>query len=194
MTARQVRAVRGFTAASIATTLAATAHTIGGGTPPAWWLVLAVTLLATPVSVALIGRRPSAVRTALAASAAQALLHTAYAAVGDAAPTVAAHVHSIVGSTTGGAVAPIAATAHLHVDAGMLLAHLVAAAATIALLVRGEALLRALARGVRRLLPRVSLRPLPTVSLPMRAYAPRLPGTDPLFSAISRRGPPLPAV
>ena len=211
--ARVARVVRGAIAASVATTLAATAHTLGGGTPPAWWLIAAVTALILPVSVLLVGRRGSTVRTVLAVCAAQAALHSVYAAVGGVSAAVGG-VSAAVGGTTAATTpalvtrighaahhAPVMLTTsvtHLHVDAPMIATHLIAAAVTIVLLVRGEATARALARGVRtgirRLLDLVATPAPPADFAVPTPLAERVIPAAVFLAAMSRRGPPLPAL
>ncbi len=193
MTTRQVRALRGAAASAVAVVIAATSHTIGGGVAPAPWLVLAVALLAWPVAVLLVGRRPSLVRIGTAVAAAQALLHVAFAAVGSADPRAAApaahggHLSHGAGLMAGAWDVP----AVVHADPAMLAAHALAAVLTAALLARGEAVLRAVLRGIRRLLDRRApalpspTRP-PTRTVPM----PRLAASVVLLSPLSRRGPP----
>ncbi|MCT9821578.1 hypothetical protein N3K63_14925 [Microbacterium sp. W1N] len=190
MTTRQRRALRGGAASAVAVILAATSHTLGGGVPPAPWLVLTVALLAWPVAVALIGRRPSLVRTAAAVTAAQVLLHLAFAAVGAAEaplPSVmsAPHVHTLVPELMPMAGAP------MHVGFGMIFSHLVAAVVTTALFARGEAVLRAVVAGVRRMLSRPACDPRPAAALvPSPVPAPRASATAVFLSVLSRRGPP----
>ncbi|AUG31219.1 hypothetical protein IC744_06405 [Microbacterium hominis] len=183
-----MRALRGTAAAAIATTLASTGHTFGGGAAPSLWLLVAVTVLAAPLAVAMVGRRRSLPRLAAAIATAQIALHTAFAVVGGAAPvTPAGHEHVMPGVAIG------VATTHAggHLTAAMLIGHLVAALVTIALVAYGERLLAMIARGVRRLLARAAV----TAPGPRpRAHA---APTDrrialPLFllSALRRRGPP----
>ena len=185
---RHVRAVRAGGAASIATLTAAAAHTLGGGTPPAPWLVVAVTLLAWPVALLIVGARPSALRTATAVAAAQALLHSAFALVGDAAPRSAAlaghhHGTALLGPVTG---------TSMPLDAAMLTGHVIAAILTAVAVCHGERMLRAVARGIRELLRPaaiVVLQPTPTVpaaaTSSTRGPRPRL-----ILADLSRRGPP----
>lgn len=177
-TTRGMRAMRGASAAAVATTIAAVAHTIGGADAPPAWLVAATLLLAAPLCVWLVGRRPSLTGTALAVAAAQGLLHAAFAAVGTAAPAAAGH-HTEATLTT-----------HAHGGPGMTVAHAIAAVVTIALLTRGERLLVALARGIRRLLPLTTFtaRPAPAPAAMPVAVAP--PALIHFLSALSRRGPP----
>ncbi|WP_060915310.1 hypothetical protein [Microbacterium oleivorans] len=185
---RLVRVVRAGGAASIATLTAAAAHTVGGGTPPAPWLVVAVALLAWPIAVLIVGTRPSSRRTATAVAAAQALLHSAFALVGDTAPRSAAlsgHHHGdiLLGPVSGAA---------MPVDAAMLAGHVVAGILTAVAVCHGERMLRAVARGIREL-----LRPAVAVIVPPRSTIPALPTSAPhglrprlLLADLSRRGPP----
>ncbi|MFS0868001.1 hypothetical protein AB3M83_11800 [Microbacterium sp. 179-B 1A2 NHS] len=181
---RQLRAVRGGSAAVVAVLLAATSHTVSGGTAPPLWLLAAVTLLAWPLAVALIGRRPSAARTAAAVSAAQALLHTAFATVGSARPRgLGAHVHGPLTLASPGE--------GMSIDVAMVAGHVLAAVVTTILLCTGEHLLRGIADGLRALLPAVPM------TLPFPAPAPRAAtgvlraaGPRVTLSGLSRRGPP----
>lgn len=188
--ARQQRALRGGASATTATLVAATAHTLAGGGAPPWWLVVAVILLAAPVAVLLVGRRLSIAGIAGAVATAQLILHAAFATIGTTAPAASAEgPHAGHGAALTAAPA-LAAPVHLHLDAGMIVAHLTAAAVTVVLLTRGEHVARRLARGVRRLLRRV-LPPLSppavVVATPARRVLPR--AFAPL-STVSRRGPP----
>lgn len=184
-TARQTRALRGASAATAAVVLAAVAHTIGGGTPPPLWLVGSVIALATPPTVLLMGRRPRPARTAAAALFAQALLHGAFALVGDATPLAAAHLHGL----------PVLgdADAVTHAPApGMLLAHAFAAVCTSAFIVFGERVARTIAAGLRRCvaaripsLPRAN-----AAHVRLLADAPAALRSRLLRHTVSRRGPP----
>lgn len=185
LTARQTRALRGGAGAAVATLVAATAHTVaGGGAPPAW-LLLAVTLLAWPIAVGLTGRGPSVRRTALVVTATQVLLHAAFASIGTTDPVMTAHVHGETFALAVGSSAPIA------VDPAMAVGHALAAALTVFLLAHGERMLRALADGMRELLPRVAVRPLRPAVPPLPAVpAPRSGAVALLHTPLSRRGPP----
>lgn len=176
-----MRALRGAAAALIAVLFASTAHTLSGGGAPPLWLVAAVTILATPVCIALVGRRRRLTTLAAAVAAAQLALHGAFAAVGDAAPA-AGHHHDMA-MLGAAAVDPAAAT--------MTLGHALAALASLVVLAWGEALVAAVARGIRRLLPLLLTVPAPhPIALPRvgsaRAHAPA-----PVFLvSVTRRGPP----
>lgn len=189
-TSRRARALRGTAAAAIATTIASTGHTFGGGEAPPLWLIVAVTVLASPVAVALVGRRRSLPRTAAAVAAAQIALHTVFAAIGPASlsATGSAHVHGPL--VLGPAVAGLGHSA-AHVSVGMLLAHSLAAVVTIALVVSGEQLLAVLARGIRRVLNR-SHPPAPHLfpRVVVLSSGPRVARAPAHLSVLTRRGPP----
>ncbi|MHC2997805.1 hypothetical protein OB08_00615 [Microbacterium sp. HJ5] len=181
-----MRALRGATAAWIATVLAATSHTLAGGGAPPPLLVGVLGILASPVAIALIGRRLSAWRVGAAVVASQALFHVAFtltAGVGTAG--VAGHVHRPV-------LEGSAATTALLPDAPMLAGHLIAAATTMIVLHQGERMLRALGRGIRSLLRRADApAPAPSVSPRRITVLVREPGaTGVVLSDLSRRGPP----
>lgn len=186
---RRLRSLRGSGAALVAVLFAATAHTLAGGTPPPPWLVIAVTLLAAPACVALVGRRRSIVRLGAAVSAAQLALHAAFAAVGGATPTMAAggHVHAFdlaaFTSGAGAAVDPATAT--------MTFGHALAGVVTWAVLAWGERAAAAVVRGIRRLLARPRGR-MPAAPHGVDVTPARVPATLPavFLSCVIRRGPP----
>ena len=174
MRARRLRVLRGSAAAFVATILASPAHTLSGGGAPPLWLLLAVTVLAVPIAVALIGRRPSLPRLAGTVAVAQIMLHTAFAAVGTDAPATL-HGHDV-------ALAPT--------DAGMTAGHAVAAVVTTFLLATGERMLAATARGIRRVLRAPDPRALPVAAPPRPvSWRPRLHAVL-ILTSLSRRGPP----
>ncbi|GAA1934777.1 hypothetical protein GCM10009775_28320 [Microbacterium aoyamense] len=184
MTSRQLRALRGTAAAAVAAWTAAVSHTLGGGAAPSPWLVLVVILLAAPVAVLLAGRSLGLVRLSLTVVLAQLLLHVTFALTAGLDPTSGGHVH--------GAVLPSGGAIGVTLDPVMVSAHLLAAIATILVIARGEWMLRAISRGIHRLLRFAAIivrSPLPapplragrqTVALLARAAA----------SVVSRRGPP----
>ena len=189
--ARRRRAARGVASASVATVLAATAHTIGGGVAPAW-LIAATVLLVSPLAVWLVGRAPSLRRTGLVVVASQGFFHVFFAAAGSADPSAAvAHQHAASGT------APILGVAadHAHaLSAGMVATHLIAAALTVAALVVGERVVGAVRRGIRRI-----VRFFSPVAPPSRACRPsaarrrRFAPARRIRSALSLRGPPVTA-
>jgi len=185
VTPRHVRALRGTAAAWVATVVAATAHTLAGGGAPAPSLVAAVGILAAPFGVAVVGRRLSAWRVGATVLASQALFHLAFAITAGADPS-AAHSHH-VRVLVGGGIAPVALP-----DAPMLVAHVLAASATVAGLCGGERMLRALGRGIRSVLARARvIVPAPPVPALVTAERQRpAPAARTVLSGLSRRGPP----
>jgi len=185
VTPRHVRALRGTAAAWVATVVAATAHTLAGGGAPAPALVAAVGILAAPFGVAVVGRRLSAWRIGATVLASQALFHLAFALTTGADPS-AAHSHHVT-VLLGGGAAPVALP-----DAPMLVAHVLAALATVAGLYGGERMLRALGRGIRSMLARARV-VVPAPPVPALVTADRDSTIRPariVLSGLSRRGPP----
>lgn len=186
MTPRHVRTVRGAAAAWVATIVAATSHTLGGGGAPAPVLVAVVGILAWPIGIALVGRRLSVWQLGAAVAASQLLFHVAFAVAAGADPAAAAgHVHHLSLGGGGSAVAIVP-------DAAMLIAHAVAAVATLCGLYGAERMLRALGRGIRSVLQRaeVTLRtPRAMVRHTTGASASASHGGV-VLSDLSRRGPP----
>jgi len=188
MTPRHVRALRGAAAAWIATVVAATSHTLAGGGAPSPALVAVLGILASPLAIALAGRRLSAWRIGVTVLASQALFHGAFAVTADVDPSVAAIAHAHH-ATLLGAPDPVGG---LLPDAPMLVGHVLAAAATMLALYCGERMLRALGRGIRSILRRAGEpAPAPIVLLRIAAGAPpTLPARGVVLSDVSRRGPP----
>jgi len=193
--ARQQRTLRGTAAAFIATLVSATAHTRAGGGAGSPLLLAAVVVLASPVAIALVGRRRSAARLALAVATSQVLFHAAFAitfpVAGAAPPPAISHAHGP--QLTQLASVSVPHHAALIPDAPMLAAHAIAAGVTVALLARGERMLRTIARGIRELVARpVTLVPLVPLALPRPRAAVHVPAVVRRIAAdISRRGPPL---
>lgn len=188
MTPRHVRALRGASAAALATLIAATAHTLSGGGAPPPLLLAVVALLAMPVTTALVGRRLALWRTSATVLASQALFHIAFAVAGatGSSPMPAAHAHHAMSVPLGDVVVAAAP------DPLMMAGHAVAAVVTVIALHRGERMLRALGRGILRL-----FRPLLVVVPPPRPrrvaalVVVRLGAIRVVFSDVSRRGPPV---
>jgi hypothetical protein len=189
VTSRQLRLLRGFAASSVATIIAAVSHTIGGGPAPHPLLVAALSVFLTPIAALLVGRRLSLPRLAMTVLLSQSVFHVLFvalnatAAPGAAAATSAGHQHALVLAPLGEGVAP---------DAGMLAAHVVAGILTVALLWRGESLLRAVARWARAILHRHV--PQPHTGWPTPAsIAPtaRVFVSTVLVGDVTLRGPPV---
>ncbi|MBL3686615.1 hypothetical protein D3248_06570 [Leucobacter zeae] len=204
---RAVRATRGAAGALSATLFAAASHALAGGAITGF-AVVASAILALPLCTALAGRVGSLWRLALAVVVSQFVFHWSFSGLGIAS---GAAVDGAAGESTpaGSHEAHLAA---LHAFAPTLVStglatsgtamwagHAVAAAATIALLHRGERAFLRLVRLIRRALPTAAPRPvrLARAERPEPA-APR--AVAPLFdrllasATISHRGPPAAAV
>jgi hypothetical protein len=185
VTSRQRRLLRGAAASSIATIIAAVSHTIGGGAAPHPLLIIALSVFLIPIAALLVGRTPSIGRLSTAVLVAQTVFHVLFVALGaTVAPTVmTAHHHVLTLDPLTSAVTP---------DAGMLGAHVLAAALTIALLRRGEQLIRVVRAWVH-----AALRArMPRLHADWPVPASLSAAVDHLFSGIhpgdvSRRGPPV---
>jgi hypothetical protein len=189
---RQLRLLRGASASTVATMIAALSHTFGGGSLPHPLLMLAVSVLLTPVAALLVGTRVRLPGLAAAVTATQVVFHALFEIVGGITPsglTPGGHQHgAIVLNVEPGAAAP----SLLSASPGMLAAHAAATVITVVLLRRGELLVQTVARWVRALLRT----PQPAPSHGERAI--RVPGSRTVARAASRllhdcawrRGPP----
>lgn len=204
------RLLRGWSAAVIATVLAAGSHTLAGPghhddgpSPLVWILTLA---LAGPVCTALAGRLLSWTRLSVGVLLSQAVFHALYS-LGPAAPPSAAlpsasfgHLHTH-GSLAAPAPLPgvsdpaVAEPLLPAAEHTMLAAHLLAAVATVVLLRHGERSVLATADWVLLRRPVLILRPAQLtpacgprlVGLPT---PPVLPALRELVSSLRWRGPP----
>lgn len=213
-----VRVLRGTFAASTATAVALGGHLLGGGAAPGVLGLLLPLWLSISISSILVGARLSLPRLSLAVVTSQVAFHVLFVlgtpvSSGGPGPfsPAAHHDHAAMllgatpgslatGASDGAADAPGLLTSLLATP--MMLGHLLATAATVALLHRGELLLRrALALGIATLsrigvatrLPRHT--PLPR-SAPHRLVPapPRLAITaQALVGPRAGRAPPLPA-
>lgn len=208
VTARSLRALRGIVASFVAVSVAAVSHTVGGGGAPAPELVLAMSLLLAPVATALVGRRLTLWRLALAVAVSQVAFHATFTVIGPgiSAPGVVAssdppraatsgHLHGGAASIAASplSAAPDALASLLPLEPLMLVAHVLAATATIALLHRGESALRALVRLVIDLVAPAlggAPGPVPAARLASPVVAASLPSSVAELTPILRRGPP----
>lgn len=216
---RNQRALRGSAAAVFATFVALTSHVIGGGTLPSAMGVVVPLVLSTLICVLLAGRGLSLTRLSLSVLASQSLFHLLFSVftpmAGDHAPANALERHVMhhsgsagmpgsIPGTTGmsgmpGAVSGTDASMHSHASPAMLLAHLVAAVLTIAMIYWSQALPRKISSFVclviGALLPtKVRSRPLPSrpaTYLGVIDILPRHLGV--LRSPVLTRGPPVEA-
>jgi len=192
MRTRQLRALRGASAAAIAVLLAAVSHTIGGGTEPSPAILIGVAAITWPVTTAFVGRRLRPVGLAAAVIVAQAALHVVFAftpAVGvtHTAPHAALHDHGQIFLDSAGAAAQVVLP-----DAAMLTAHAVAAIASFVLLFSGERMLRSVAAWTLRLLRRAAVSAPPAFVMPRATFADApAPSFRIVRGVVHRRGPPL---
>ena len=199
---RAAQLARGAATASVAVVLAAFSHGIAGREAPgAVGLALAV-VAALAASVALVGRRSTPLRTALAVIASQGAFHLLFgvgAASGGAFVATGAGHHQSLAFVEGAAVVAGQGQtqAHAgHTDAAMLTGHAIAAVLTIVyLLVFERAVWLALGAATRRLVLRLTTTTEPVAvaaSVPPRCPCttrPRLRGRL-LVAALRYRGPP----
>lgn len=193
-TSGRSRLLRGFAGASISTFVALASHVWVGGQMPGMLGIGVPWLLSFMVCTLLSGIRLSAIRLTFSVVVSQALFHALFV-LGAIAPRggIAPHVH-------GPLMLPVGSSAVVPEDAGMWLAHGIAALTTVVALHSGERLLQALsavASSVARWLTRIdAVAPLPPVA-PVRPRwavlsAPRR--SEPRLSTLHRRGPPLPVI
>lgn len=188
------RAVRGVSAAVLATFVATVSHSVAAGGLPALLNVVLALSLAAPLCIALVGRTASWWRLTAAIVASQALFHSLLAL--DLSGGIAAPGHH--GEAV--ALAEVAASGHAHAHTGtespwMWVAHAFAAAVTIVALGSGERAFRVVAGLVsdtfRALAPVAP--PRPRVAPRVRPEAPLLTVRMTVLSVMRHRGPPLAA-
>lgn len=200
MSWRVQRTLRGTSAAFVATLVALGMHTLAGGDTPNIFLVGAVALVATSISIPLAGRNLSATRLAAAVTLSQLLFHGVFATLGSATMTAAgmtpatAHIHDAAQNMSAvlAAHANVMPMAHgMQLSPDMLIAHAIAAALTIAALYRGEAavhaLLAPLVGRIMRIAWHVDSPVFRPVAFPFRALS--LYASE-LHLTARRRGPP----
>ncbi len=144
--------------------------------------------LLTPVASGVVGPRASLPRLAAAVALSQAAFHGAFQLLGS--PTGdrigAGHAHHAAG------VALVVAAPPTE-SAGMYAAHAVSAILTVALLWRGERVVRAIARETVAVLRRVGMpRAAAPVAPPSRLPDVPRPVVSRVLSSVSLRGPPAP--
>ncbi|MRX44435.1 hypothetical protein [Agromyces kandeliae] len=200
MTSRGARTARGAAVAAFAVLAASLAHTVGGGTPPGPVALALAFAFSVPVAMLVVGGRMPLLRASVAALVAQAALHLLYA-VGtpgsDALGAAAVDAHAL---HAGGTIPLDAFVAVDHGHAAMPVAHVAAAALTVAFLaVLGRsvaavaAVAGALARGIRLLVTVLTGAAAPAprdVARPVsRRDGPSALGIL-LLSSLRHRGPP----
>lgn len=136
---RRIPLLRGFVGASFATFVALASHVWVGGGMPGMLGIAVPWLLSLTVCTLLAGRRLSVVRLSASVLASQLLFHALFV-LGSITPAggLSPHVH---------AVAPLSVSGEVVIvpeDAGMWIAHGIAAVLTIIVLHRGELIVRTL--------------------------------------------------
>lgn len=208
MSTRAARLVRGWAAALAATAVAAASHVLAGGVIPHPSIVLFCLALSAMVSCALAGRSMSLPGTAGAVLASQAIFHLLFTVGGAGIPSAgsgaagaraaghAGHDTALTQLAEAGPLGTGAAAAAESSSALMWLGHLLAAAATVALIRNGEAaLLRILAAmrlRITTILPLILPLPLGPRVAKLSALVPVTPLRNlgvPLL-AMRHRGPP----
>ena len=194
MRARRIRVLRGLVAALTATFLAAFSHAVSGAEVPGLFALIAASVLAAVVCIALAGRALSTWRLAASVVLSQLGFHTLFAL----APASTGTVITGGGHHAGTMVMTADATAHVHATASpvMWLGHALAAVVTIAALSSGERVLLALfdtlRLTVRVLRSALRVAPLGRPVLPGADWLPVLAAAERvLLSAMRHRGPPL---
>jgi len=190
---RAVRALRGFSAAAVATFVALLSHVAGGGDVPGLLGILVPLVLATTVCTLLAGRRLSLVRLAISVAVSQLLFHSLFVLGASDQPTL-----TTTGHHAGSMLSMSAETStHLHTMPSMWVGHVVAAVVTTLAIFFAERMIYAVLEIARRLrawasrLVSVVVLAVATRRRPAAAWfaISRLPwGVFP--SSLSRRGPP----
>lgn len=189
MESRSVRALRSVVSATLATFVAAAFHVVGGGANPGLTTLLLALAASVLVCLALSSLRLSLWRLAVSVVVSQAGFHLLFQVTGSSS-TLAVHQH--------GADDPSVDAVLGHASAPMGIAHLIAAAITVAALARGEHALRALVEILARIVLRVVSPPLLTAvesrdgaRRPALDPTPRVPAHLIAATPLQRRGPPL---
>lgn len=193
-TERQRLALRGAGASFAANLVAAVSHTLGGEQAPAPLIVVGMMALLWAPAMLLMGHRPRAGRIAATVIVAQAAFHTVYAALGapsGIAPDAgshaghAGHEHLLLAAGTAVEASPL-----------MVVAHVIAAIVTFAVLLFGERAIAAVrAWTIASLRARTATPPQRTAPPALRAAATVFPRPAwRAFALVSPRGPPLPSV
>lgn len=192
---RSARAWRGGAAALFATVCAAASHSLAGG-EVTWLALLATTVVALPLCVALSGTLGSGWRVSVAVLSSQALFHWSFAGLGSLTSQAAgagtpASPHA--GHTLSLSL-PVPFLPHAENGAeGMWLAHLMAAILTITLLCYGERAAIALSIAFRRRVYPVLTTPLVFTTSAIRPQSGTTVSPVGRFTginSITHRGPP----
>lgn len=188
--------LRAIVATLVVIGLGHAAHSLGGGSGPQPLVVIVLAALVAPIVWALVRRRVTAMRLALAMGAGQLVTHLALVAMAPGQGTTpAAHVHAATAFTASDAVASASAAgggvaATLHLTPGMIAAHALATVLAAVVLSRGADAVRAV---VRALVPAPPRTPAVAGIRRLAATMPTLPvptGRD--VRPVGGRGPPRP--
>lgn len=203
---RLTRVTRGAIAASVATFTALLSHVVAGGAVPGWAGIAAPWILALAACTLLAGRTLSRVRLASSVVVSQLLFHTLFVMGSPSASSSPsgrgsghAHLHGAMTMPMNPDAADPTLAA-LCADPVMWIGHIVAAAATIVALYRGERAARALvalAAELRAWMHRVVTRVVVTTRAQRRRgihiwIAP--PVLDAAYLTIQRRRGPPPSI
>lgn len=189
------RVARGTIAAAVSVFMAAFAHSLAGGELPGIAGIALCLTFSVIVCTAFTGRRMPRARLAASILAGQAMYHWLFGSLGSldsaAAPATLGHVHN----------APVdfgTLTTQTHAHGDMLLAHIVAAVATFAVIAFGERSMTFVVQAARKLvlslIPRLA--DVPTPSMPRLPRVHHGHSAVPLrrrvdHSGLRHRGPPL---
>lgn len=205
MSSRGARVARGFAAAGVATLVAALFHMAGGGQAPSAVALALSLVFSSLASIVLVGRRVALWRVTLSVVVSQFLFHALFALSPSASFSgmpMGGHLHAGMHLTLVPGAAAVSDTAtvgpaFLGEDVWMWLAHAAAAALTIAVLLRAERTLLAVARftffRLRRFADRVAAVapvvpgrfPTPIDTVPATLHA-----VEALLGTLRHRGPP----
>lgn len=193
---RVARMLRATVATLVVIGLGHTAHALGGGSGPQPLAVVVLAALVAPIVWALVRRRATAPRLALAMGAGQLVTHLALVAMAPGqGSTSAPHVHGASALTTSDAVAFASATgttvaATLHLTPGMIAAHALATVVAAVVLSRGGDAVRAVVRALLPTHPRTAaVAGIRGLVAPISAL---LAPTSRAVRPVGGRAPPLP--
>lgn len=204
--ARAQRLARGWLVGFVATTVAAVSHSLAGGYRPGILSFGAALVFAGLLGTAVIGRRPSLPRLAIAVGGSQLAFHLLFSLLGAGSSSVtvtgmpgmagmdAPGSAAVTSAVTPGLVAP----GHDHLaDPAMWIAHTIAAALTLLFLRHAElAVWTMLKRLVVLVVERIAVATTPVLPgeparLPAELPTVRSLSSRLLVTVASRRGPPL---
>ncbi|GAA1856801.1 hypothetical protein [Brevibacterium marinum] len=203
---RRQRALRGSLAASFATFVALTSHVIGGGSLPTMMGLIVPLVLSTLVCVLLAGRQLSLWRLSASVGGSQALFHLLFMVftpkASAAAPAAVFERHALRHTGHHESMGPMGSMGgtesamHAHTSTPMIVAHMVAAVITIAMIYFSESLPSRLWEFgrliIRALMPvHLGLHTVPEGPRSMVAVTQAIPRSlGVLRSPVLKRGPP----